>query len=33
MIDFASKAERVEHKEPEEAIYQACFTAFPPHHG
>jgi multidrug efflux pump len=30
MIDFALEAERVEHKEPEEAIYQACLLRFRP---
>jgi multidrug efflux pump len=30
MIDFALEAERVEHKPPEEAIYQACLLRFRP---
>jgi len=30
MIDFALEAEREEHKEPEEAIYQACLLRFRP---
>ncbi len=30
MIDFALEAERVEHKSPEEAIYQACLLRFRP---
>jgi multidrug efflux pump len=30
MIDFALEAERVEHKAPEEAIYQACLLRFRP---
>ncbi len=30
MIDFALEAERVEHKEPQEAIYQACLLRFRP---
>src|ERR1700749_282819 len=30
MIDFALEAERVEHKTPEEAIYQACLLRFRP---
>jgi multidrug efflux pump len=30
MIDFALEAERVEHKKPEEAIYQACLLRFRP---
>jgi multidrug efflux pump len=30
MIDFALEAERVEHKQPEEAIYQACLLRFRP---
>ena len=30
MIDFALEAERVEHKEPEQAIYQACLLRFRP---
>ena len=30
MIDFALEAERVEHKLPEEAIYQACLLRFRP---
>jgi multidrug efflux pump len=30
MIDFALEAERVEHKEPEEAIYQASLLRFRP---
>jgi len=30
MIDFALEAERAEHKEPEEAIYQACLLRFRP---
>ena len=30
MIDFALEAERVEHKEPEEAIFQACLLRFRP---
>ena len=30
MIDFALEAERIEHKEPEEAIYQACLLRFRP---
>jgi multidrug efflux pump len=30
MIDFALEAERDEHKEPEEAIYQACLLRFRP---
>jgi multidrug efflux pump len=30
MIDFALEAERVEHKEPEAAIYQACLLRFRP---
>ena len=32
MIDFALEAERVEHKPPEEAIYQACLLRFRPDH-
>ncbi|HVO64064.1 MAG TPA: multidrug efflux RND transporter permease subunit [Terriglobales bacterium] len=30
MIDFALEAERVEHKAPDEAIYQACLLRFRP---
>ncbi|HXZ28904.1 MAG TPA: MdtB/MuxB family multidrug efflux RND transporter permease subunit [Terriglobales bacterium] len=30
MIDFALEAERVEHKPPQEAIYQACLLRFRP---
>jgi multidrug efflux pump len=30
MIDFALEAERVEHKPPEEAIFQACLLRFRP---
>ena len=30
MIDFALEAERVEHKSPEEAIFQACLLRFRP---
>jgi len=30
MIDFALEAERVEHKSPEESIYQACLLRFRP---
>jgi multidrug efflux pump len=30
MIDFALEAERIEHKTPEEAIYQACLLRFRP---
>jgi multidrug efflux pump len=30
MIDFALEAERIEHKAPEEAIYQACLLRFRP---
>jgi multidrug efflux pump len=30
MIDFALEAERVEHKDPEEAIFQACLLRFRP---
>jgi multidrug efflux pump len=30
MIDFALEAERVEHKKPEDAIYQACLLRFRP---
>jgi len=30
MIDFALEAERVEHKQPEEAIFQACLLRFRP---
>ena len=30
MIDFALEAERIEHKPPEEAIYQACLLRFRP---
>jgi multidrug efflux pump len=30
MIDFALEAERVEHKPPREAIYQACLLRFRP---
>jgi multidrug efflux pump len=30
MIDFALEAERVEHKTPEESIYQACLLRFRP---
>ena len=30
MIDFALEAERLEHKPPEEAIYQACLLRFRP---
>jgi multidrug efflux pump len=30
MIDFALEAERAEHKQPEEAIYQACLLRFRP---
>jgi multidrug efflux pump len=30
MIDFALEAERLEHKAPEEAIYQACLLRFRP---
>jgi len=30
MIDFALEAERVEHKRPEEAIFQACLLRFRP---
>jgi multidrug efflux pump len=30
MIDFALEAEREEHKEPEEAIFQACLLRFRP---
>ncbi len=30
MIDFALEAERIEHKEPEEAIFQACLLRFRP---
>jgi multidrug efflux pump len=30
MIDFALEAERVEHKSPEEAIFQACLLRFGP---
>jgi multidrug efflux pump len=30
MIDFALEAERVEHKPPEESIYQACLLRFRP---
>jgi len=30
MIDFALEAERVEHKPPDEAIFQACLLRFRP---
>jgi multidrug efflux pump subunit AcrB len=30
MIDFALAAERIEHKPPEEAVFQACLLRFRP---
>ena len=32
MIDFALEAERVQHKSPVDAIYEACLAALPSHH-